>query len=364
MTGGQFDLVLPGDGDAVADSAPTVGRAPTGADAAVATVAREVRVADAELRRRIAAGETPALFAVDARAVRRFWEFFAADLRNANTRSTYLAAVYRFADWCEGRGLALATLEPVAVAAYVELLGREYATATVKLHLSAIRRLFDWLVIGQVVRHNPAAPVRGPRHVVRKGKTPVLSAEDARGLLDSIDARTLVGLRDRALIAVMLYSFARVSAAVGLAVGDYTREGRRSWFRLTEKGGRAHRVPAHHTAEALVDAWLEASGLAERRRHPLFPRLVGRGAAARLAEEALTRQAAAQMVKRRAAAAGLPEGITNHSFRGTGITEYLRAGGTLETAARIAGHASTSTTQLYDRTDEALTLDEIERIHI
>ena len=224
--------------------------------------------------------------------------------------------------------------------------------------------LFDHLVVGQVLPFNPASAVRGPKHVVRTGKTPVLTATEARHLLDTIDVDSLVGLRDHALIAVMLYSFARVSAAVGMTVADYYTRGKRSFFRLHEKGGHYHVVPVHHTAQASVDTYIAAAQLETDRQGPLF-RTSGRGRRRDVLEpRAMTRQAAIAMVKRRAAAAGLPRKIFNHSFRGTGITEYLRAGGDLETAARIAGHASTRTTQLYNRTDNELSLDEIERIHI
>ena len=106
-----------------------------------------------------------------------------------------------------------------------------------KQHLAAIRMLFDWLVVGQVVTFNPASSVRGPKHVVKKGKTPVLSAEEVRGLLDGIDLSALAGLRDRALIGVLVFSFARITAAVSMRVADYYTQGRRSFFRLHEKGG-------------------------------------------------------------------------------------------------------------------------------
>ena len=78
----------------------------------------------------------------------------------------------------------------------------------------------------------------------------------------------------------------------------------------------------------------------------------------------MTRATALKMIKRRARSASLPREICAHSFRGTGITEYLRNGGDLEVAARIAGHESTRTTQLYNRLPEEISLDEIERIHI
>ena len=189
---------------------------------------------------------TPVLFAGSDETETRFWEFFTANIRNPNTRMAYLMAAYRFADWCEAAGLVLQKVKPMVVAAYIEQMTEAYTPATVKQHLAAIRMLFDWLVVGQVVAFNPASSVRGPRHVVKTGKTPVLTAGEARGLLDRINTDTLVGLRDRALIGLMVYSFARVSAAVAMRVADYYTQGKRSFFRLHEKGGKYLVVPAHH----------------------------------------------------------------------------------------------------------------------
>ena len=218
--------------------------------------------------------------------------------------------------------------------------------------------LFDWLVVGQVLPFNPAASVRGPKHVVKTGKTPVLSAAETRALLDGIDLSTLAGLRDRALLGVLVYSFARVSAAVSLRVADYYTQGPRSFFRLHEKGGRYNVVPAHHTAQAYVGAYLAAAGIGEDRRGSLFrPCPPGRNDA--LLDQPMTRTTTLKMIKRRAGQAGLPTEICAHSFRGTGITEYLRNGGDLKVAARIAGHESTRTTQLYNRLQEEISLDEI-----
>ena len=213
---------------------------------------------DASLPALADAGGTPALFAGDETTARRFWEFFAVTIRNPNTRRAYLAAVRGFADWCSRYGIALPAIEPLAVAAYIEELTRLRSPATVKQHLAAIRTLFDWLVLGQVVAFNPAAAVRGPKHVVKAGKTPVLTATETRELLESIRTDGAVGLRDRALIGVMVFSFARVSAAVGMRVRDYRTQGRRAFFRLAEKGGRFNEVPAHHTAAEYVDAYLAA----------------------------------------------------------------------------------------------------------
>jgi len=118
----------------------------------------------------------PALFLPDARASERLWEFFAANIRNKNTRRAYCKAACRFSDGCEGRGLFDLTVKPLHVAAYIEDLQRTHSKPTVKQHLAALRMLFDWLVVGHVMDVNPAHSVRGPKHVVKKGKTPVLAA--------------------------------------------------------------------------------------------------------------------------------------------------------------------------------------------
>jgi site-specific recombinase XerD len=137
-------------------------------------------------------------------ATRRFLEFFAATIGNKNTRTAYLHAVGRFFAWCERHHVGeLADIEPLHVAAYIEAIGKDFGKPTVKQHLAAIRMLFDWLVTGHVIAVNPATSVHGPKHVVKRGKTPVLTTDQARALIESIDTSTLVGLRDRALIAVM-----------------------------------------------------------------------------------------------------------------------------------------------------------------
>ena len=316
------------------------------------------------IRARIVGRMTPALFAETAQGQERFWEFFGGSIRNRNTRLAYVTAAYRFADWCEDRELTLSTVRPLHIAGYIEQLTQTYAAATVKQNLAGLRQLFDWLVVGQVIPTNPAAAIRGPKHVVKTGKTPVLTAAETRSLFDSIDTTAVIGLRDRALVAVMTYAFARVSAALAMRVADYYTQGKRSYFRLHEKGGKYLVVPAHHTAQAYTDAYVERAGLAADPKGPLF-RSAGAGRRTdQLTSRPLTREDAAAMIKRRARSAGLPTQVCAHSFRGTGITEYLRAGGTLETAARIAGHESTRTTQLYNRLPDEVSLDEIERIHI
>ena len=296
-------------------------------------------------------------------AARRYLEFFAATIRNRNTRTAYLHAVSRFFAWCDHHKLgALADIEPLHVAAYIEALGENFEKPTVKQHLAAIRMLFDWLVTGQIVATNPAHAVRGPKHVVKTGKTTVLDAEQARRLLDSIDTSTVVGLRDRALISVMTFAFARIGAVVAMRVEDYHPKGKRWWVRLHEKGGKRHEMPAHHTLEAYLDTYIEAAGLRDGGKAPLFRSAAGR--TGMLTEKPMNRVDAWRMIQRRAADLGTLVKMGCHTFRATGITAYLTAGGTLEKAQPMAAHESPRTTKLYDRTGDEITLDVVERITI
>jgi integrase/recombinase XerD len=294
------------------------------------------------------------------RAAWRFVEFFTATIRNRNTRAAYAQAIRQFFAWCDAhRVRSLEEINPVVIAAYIE--HHPAAAPTVKQHLAAIRMLFDFLVTGQVVPMNPASSVRGPKHVVKVGKTPVLKADQARALIDSIKLDTIVGLRDRAIIGAMCFTFARVSAMVHMKVDDYYQNGKRWWIRLHEKGGKRHEVPAHHNAEAYLDAYLDATGIREERKSPLFRSVDRHG---KITANPMARTDVLRMVKRRALAAGLPSSTCCHTFRATGITAYLEAGGTVENAQLIAAHESPRTTKLYDRTGDEITLDEVERIAI
>ena len=292
---------------------------------------------------------------------RRYVEFFTANISNPNTRSAYLRAVVRFCDWCDVRKVTLAQTEPTLIALYVAELNATHSRPTVKQHLAAIRMLFDYFVTGGLLRSNPASSVRGPKHVVVKGKTPVLQPQDARHLLDTIPTETIVGLRDRALIALMLYTFARIGAAVAVDADDIFVNGRRYFVRLREKGGRQHEMPLHHTAEETVLAYMDAADLHNQKRMPLF-RTVDRKR--NLTETRMLRQDALSMVKRRARDAGLGAAICCHTMRASGITAYMMNGGTLERAQQMAAHASSRTTSLYNRANDSVTLDEVERILI
>ena len=294
-------------------------------------------------------------------AAERVVEFFTAQIRNGNTRAAYAKAVTQFFDWCDKHDLELDQISAVEVAAYVEDLEGVYRAPTIKQHLAAIRRLFDWLAVGQVISWNPTAAVRGPTHVVKRGKTPVLQPTEVRLLLDSIDTSTVGGLRDRALLGVMIYSFARVSAVVNMDVDDYYQQGKRCWLRLREKGGKHRALPVHHKAEAYLDAYLESAGIATERGSPLWRSLTR---TRELGERRMSRVDVFRMVKRRVKPVALGNAANCHTFRASGITAYLLNGGTLERAQAIAGHESARTTQVYDRPADDIAVEDVERIKI
>ena len=287
----------------------------------------------------------------------RFFEFFAAQIRNRNTRSSYLQAAHQFFEWCGKYNLELRQIRPLHVAAYIESKQSQISAPSVKQHLAGLRSLFNWLVIGQVLPTNPALFVKGPKFSRQVGVTPILEAGQMRDLLNSIDATSLKGLRDRAAIALMAYTFARVSAIVSLVREDYRLMGKRPQLRLQEKGGKEKLVWLHHEAEEFLDQYLEKAGITNGKA-PLFQsvdklhRLTGQG---------ISRRDLLRAVKQRCARAGLPDTICNHTFRGTGITVFLQNGGSLEAAQDLANHSDPRTTKLYDRRKDLATLSEIER---
>jgi integrase/recombinase XerD len=270
------------------------------------------------------AARLPAVFLPDKKAAERFFGFFTANHQNKNTRRAYYKAACRFADWCEGRGLdGLADVNPPHVAAYVEWLGRAepegqgLSKPTVKQHLAALRMLFDWLVVGHVLDVNPAHAVRGPKYSQKKGKTPVLDREEARALIAAIDTGSLTGLRDRALIGVMVYTFARVGAVLNMDMGDYFSQGRRGWVWLHEKGGKEHEAPCIPKLEAYLDEYIAAAGIAGDKDGPLF-RTTGRSTGT---PHRMTQQDAYRLIQRHAKRAGIKTRIGNRSMRATGITD-------------------------------------------
>jgi site-specific recombinase XerD len=306
------------------------------------------------------------------KASEHFLEFFAATIRNRSTRAAYMTAIAQFCSWCQDDGLQLAGIRPLHVSAYIE--SKALSAPSVKQHLAALRGLFNWFIIKQVVPENPALHVKGPKFSRKVGVTPIMEAEQMRQLLDSIavvrkvgiprkhgggykEVADLKGLRDRAAIAIMAYTFARVSAVVGSRLSDYRLEGKRARLRLMEKGSKEQLVWLHREAEEFLDAYLSEARI-EDPKAPLFQSL---DKLHRLSGEAILRRDMLEMVKARCRAAGLSEEFCNHTFRGTGITVFLQNGGSLEAAQDMANHSDPRTTKLYDRRKDLATLSEIER---
>jgi site-specific recombinase XerD len=297
-------------------------------------------------------------------AARTFFEFFASTLPNSNTRAAYGRDIRRFFEWCAGHGYDPLNVTPIHLAGYREVLARAVEPTTVKRHFSALRSLYAWWVEKGVLPSNPVREVKTEKVSRSEGKTPALDVEQVRHLLESFEtgAETIsvVRLRDRALIAVMAYSFARVQAVVSLKVRDYAPQGRRSVLRLAEKGGKQREVPVHHKLEEYLDAYVESAGIGGAKETPLFRAALGKTGV--LSERPLDRRDAYEMIKRRLKDAGIRGNYSCHSFRATGITTFLENGGSLETAQWIAGHADSRTTKLYDRRNQRAALEDLERV--
>ena len=315
----------------------------------------------------------PAIIAAAGdKASEHFLEFFAATIRNKNTRMAYMQAIAQFCRWCEEHDLRLASIRPLHVSAYIE--AKPLTAPSIKQHLAALRGLFNWPVIKQVVPEKPATFVKGPKFSRQVGITPILEAEQMRQLLDSIsiirkskvpakhggghkEVADIKGLRYRAIIAIMGYTFGRVSAVVGVKRGDYRHEGKRARLRLLEKCNKERLVWLHREAEEFLDAYIAAAGI-EDKEAPLFQSV---DKVHRFSGEAITRRNMLRVVKDRCLAAALSEEFCNHTFRGTGITVFLHNGGALEAAQDMANHSDPRTTKLYDRKKDLATLSETER---
>ena len=241
---------------------------------------------------------------------------------------------------------------PFAVATYIEEMQDRYALPTVKQHLSALRALLDYLVVGQVLPAQiPPPPSAVPNTSSSRARPPCFPPARPAPCSTRSTSPSPPGLRDRALLATMVYSFARVGAVVGMNVEDYYRQGKRWWLRLHEKGGKFHQVPAHHNAEEYLDAYLEAAGIGNEKGTPLWRSMTKGGT---VTPNRMNRVDVFRMIKRRVRQAELGVAANCHTFRATGITAYLLNGGTVENAQAIAAHESPRTTKLYDRTADEI----------
>ena len=279
-------------------------------------------------------------------------------VRNSNTRKAYKAAWRSFFAFCSEYKLELDRAKPYHVGMWLKR--HPGSVATQRQHLAAVRLLFDHLLEKGVVDINPAARAKAPRLERESAHTPIFEQNEIKTFLDAIKVDSLIDKRDKALFSTLAYSWARVSAAIGLKVEDYYERNGERWLRLHEKRGKIHEVPVHSKAREAIDQWLLASDLGCNPSAPLFPAFGKNKKTPELRH--MDRTSVWKLVQARARASGLEKRVCCHSFRATGITEYMSAGGSLDIAQRIAGHSQLSTTKIYDRSRDRLTMDEIEKI--
>ena len=288
-------------------------------------------------------------------------EFFHARIRNPHTRKAYRHAVHKFLLACRQGGLELRQITPSFVGQYFDSLS--YSIATKKLHLSALRNFFDEMVVRHVVVLNPALSVRTERYQVIEGKTPELSAQQARRLLASIDTSNVVGLRDRAVLAVLIYTAARVGAVAGLRQKDLYDVGDQYCLRFTDKGGKSREIPVRYDLRGyLLEYQRQAARPGDPLERPLFLAAVRRTKC--LSRNRMTADAIGCMLKRRLRDLGLPTRFSPHSIRVMTITDLLLQGVPLDDVQNLAGHSDPRTTRLYDRRHRRVTRNIVERISI
>lgn len=288
--------------------------------------------------------------------------FFLAYCHNAHTRRAYRRAVATWIDHCERHQLHPLHARPAQVAAHIEALPG--STRTKKARCAALRSFFRFLAEHGEIVFNPASELRAPRLSARTGETRGLSRDEARALLDALDARAqrphVTGHRwsahrNAAFVATMLYTWARIGTIQALPLDAIETDGGARYIRLEGKRGRVHRMPIHSRLAPILERWLSIRG---DRPGLLFPT---RSAPDRPTPSRTIRAAILSAAKR---AGIVTDGLCPHSLRVTAITNYLANGGDIAKAARMAGHADPSTTRLYDRNDQEATLAEVERVNV
>ncbi len=298
---------------------------------------------------------------VRAKASARFaWdEFFDAEISNDNTRRAYKRAVIRFLACCDVDGLELHTITPGHVGRYMQSLPGEIASK--KQHLAGIRKFFDLLVVRHAIVLNPALSVRGEKYQVIDGKTPEITKGQARRLISFIDSRTVVGRRDRAIIATLVYTAARVGAVSKLNM-KHLKQNSKGWsIRFSEKGGKSREIPVRSDLEEELFSYLDMASLRdEKSDSPLFRTAFRRSG--RLTPRRMSAIDMCRMVKRRLKKAKLPGHLSPHSFRVCTLTDLLESGSELADVQQFAGHADPRTTRLYDRRSRKVGRNLVERI--
>jgi site-specific recombinase XerD len=304
----------------------------------------------------------PDCVATAGEAARFAWdEFFQGTVRNRHTRTAYLRAVRRFLVWVEPHEHVLARITPGLVGQYFDAL--PLSIPSKKVHLAAMRAFFDVLVRRHVVALNPALSVRTERYSVIEGRTPEISVAQSRQLLAANRLETIGDYRDRALIAVLIYTAARAGAVASLRIRDFIEDGTQYVLRFSEKGGKARTIPVRHDLQVFLQDYLTAAGIDSRAKDaPLFRSIAGPKRL--LSARPLSGVDVCRLVKRRLAAAELPTRISPHSFRSCAATDLLLQGVPLDDVQELLGHSDARTTRLYDRRQKQVTRNIVERISV
>jgi integrase/recombinase XerD len=291
-------------------------------------------------------------------------EFFDGTIRNEYTRRAYLHAVKRFLAWAEkhGRG-ELVNIAPWDVGTYFTELAKTTSIATRNQHLSALRHFFDAMVTRHAIVLNPALSVRGERYSVLEGKTPEIPIPDARKLLGSIDTSHVVGLRDRAILAVLVYTGSRAGAVAKIKRGDFYQAGEQWMLHFEEKGGKSREIPVRNDLREMISAYIDAGALRDTAKDtPLFQSAVKKKR--RLSGKAIHVNDICRMMKRRLKDFAMPLLYSPHSFRVTTITDLLEQNVPREDVQHLAGHADPRTTNLYDRRERKIKKNIVDKISV
>lgn len=285
-------------------------------------------------------------------------EFFFGQIRNPHTRQAYQVAVAQFLEWAAEQGTAeLARITPMLVGRYFDR--HPGSPATQQQHRAALRHFFDQMVVRHICLLNPVATVRLQRYQVTEGRTPEITVDEVRQLLAAIDTAVVTGKRDRALIAFLVYTAARVGAVAKVTLGDLYETGGRASVHFLEKNGKSREIPLRSDLAGWIADYRGAAGLTGDAT-PLFQTIQG----GELTGRGLSRVDACRIVKRRMKDAKLSNRLSAHSFRVATITNLLNQGVALEDVQRLAGHADPRTTRLYDRRPQVITRQVVERIAI
>ncbi|MFO0979086.1 MAG: tyrosine-type recombinase/integrase [Planctomycetaceae bacterium] len=291
-----------------------------------------------------------------------FEEFFHAKIRNSHTRRAYQRAVLGFLQWCEQRRRSLHEVSPADCGIYLDEL--KHSVASKKQILAGLRHFFDGMVTRHAIALNPALSVRGERCQVLEGKTPEITIKQARKLLSSINTDNVVGLRDKAIMSILIYTASRIGAVARLRLKDLYDVGDQYCLRFIDKGGKSREIPVRHDLQQLLLLYLRSRGLqtGDTSDRPMF--CTARKNLRTLNDRPMSAGDMSRMVKRRLISCGLPPRLSPHSFRVTTITDLLSQGVPLEDVQHLAGHADPRTTRLYDRRQKTVTRNIVERISV